>query len=536
MKKFIAILALCGLSQFPLAAQSTPFGIELESIKINNLGGLQAYAFGQHNGKWLVVGGRLDGLHRRQPWAAFDAAGHNNQLIVIDPELKKQWSTSLSSLPTSIHEQLSSTNMEFIQSGDYLYCIGGYGYSATISDHTTYPNLTAIKIPEVMNGIINGTPIEPFFRQITDTMFQVTGGKLKKIDETYYLLGGQKFLGKYNPMGPNHGPGFIQEYTNAIRKFKITDNDTTLVISHLPSYYDVTNLHRRDYNAEAQIMPDGKEGITMFSGVFQPNINLPFLTSVNIDNTGYRVNNSFKQYYNHYHCAVIPLYSTTNNEMHNIFFGGIAQYFDSAGVLVQDNDVPFVNTIARVTRDANGKMVEYKMPTEMPNLLGAGSEFIVNKRLALFDNEVIKLDEIAEQKTLLGYIYGGISSNAANIFFTNNGTQSKASSEILAVYMVNNPDAIDQPNNQSSGTLNLSVFPNPAKKQINIQFDMLTNEPIRISIYDASGQLLEQEIIAHPKLGKNKTSHRIKAFDNSGIYLITVESDKEKAVQKIIVH
>ena len=26
-------------------------------------------------------------------------------------------------------EQLSSTNMEFIQEGNILYCLGGYGYS-----------------------------------------------------------------------------------------------------------------------------------------------------------------------------------------------------------------------------------------------------------------------------------------------------------------------------------------------------------------------------------------------------------------------
>ena len=46
------------------------------------------------------------------------------------------------------------------------------------------------------------------------------------------------------------------------------------------------------------------------------------------------------------------------------FFGGIAQYYDSLGILVQDNNVPFVKTIARVTRDASGTMAEYKLPIE----------------------------------------------------------------------------------------------------------------------------------------------------------------------------
>jgi hypothetical protein len=54
--------------------------------------------------------------------------------------------------------------------------------------------------------------------------------------------------------------------------------------------------------------------------------------------------------------------------MHTVFFGGIAQYYDSLGILVQDNNVPFVKTIARVTRDASGTMAEYKLPIVMPTL------------------------------------------------------------------------------------------------------------------------------------------------------------------------
>jgi len=64
-------------------SQTAPFEIRLEPISISGLGGIQSYAFGQANGKWLIVGGRLDGLHRRQPWASFDVAGHNNQLLVV---------------------------------------------------------------------------------------------------------------------------------------------------------------------------------------------------------------------------------------------------------------------------------------------------------------------------------------------------------------------------------------------------------------------------------------------------------------------
>ncbi len=107
-------------------AQTEPFEIVIEPVNISGLGGLQAFAWGQHDGKWLIIGGRLDGLHRRQPFASFSKDGHNNQLIVVDPEAKQNWSASLSSLPEEMQEQLSSTNMEFYQEGDYLYLAGGY--------------------------------------------------------------------------------------------------------------------------------------------------------------------------------------------------------------------------------------------------------------------------------------------------------------------------------------------------------------------------------------------------------------------------
>lgn len=303
-------------------AQQAPFDIYLESLTVPDLGGLQAYAFGQSGGKWLVVGGRLDGLHRRQPFASFDVAGNNNQVVIIDPVNQQKWSAALSTLPVGIQEQLSSTNMQFHQQGNYLYIVGGYGYNSATGTRKTFNNLTAVDVPGAINAIISGASITPYFRQLTDTMFGVTGGHLKTINGTYYLIGGNRFDGNYNPMG---NPTYTQVYTNAIRRFTLQDDGTIITVNHLPILSDAVNLHRRDYNAVPQIMPNQQEGITAFSGVFQVGVDLPFLNCVNIDSTGYAVNNNFQQYYNHYHCAVLPLYAASAQEMHSIFFGGIAQ-------------------------------------------------------------------------------------------------------------------------------------------------------------------------------------------------------------------
>lgn len=519
-----------------LFAQTAPFKILLEPFNISGLSGAQAYAFGQHNGKWLIIGGRLDGLHRRQPFAAFDAAGNNNQLTVVDPVTKQKWSAPLMSLPAGLQEQLSATNMEFFQEGDYLYLIGGYGYSNTAADHITYPKLTSVKVPDVINAVINGNSFSNYFRQITDQQFAVTGGYLNKIYNTFYLTGGQRFDGRYNPMGPDHGPGFSQIYTNAIRKFTINDDGVNLSVTHLPSIIDAANLHRRDYNVVPQIMPNGQEGLTAFSGVFQVNADLPYLNCVNIDSTGYSVNNAFSQYYNHYHCAHIPLYSATANKMHNVFFGGIARYYDSAGILVQNNNVPFVKTIARVTREANGIMTEYKLPVEMPALLGAGSEFIPAGNLPRYNNEVLKLDEFTADTTLVGYIYGGISSSAANIFFTNNGTQSSASSQVFKVFVIKNDTGMDQsPDPQSTGALQMQAYPNPNNGNFILNFYLKVVVDVKLSIYDAAGKLLESTVLKNLNTGGNTQTRKIKNFTAAGVYFITLETSYEKATQKIVI-
>ena len=519
-----------------LFAQNEPFEIILEPVVVPELGGLQSYAFGIHDGKWLILGGRLDGLHRRQPWATFDEAGHNNQIIVIDPEAQRKWTAPLFSLPTAMQEQLSSTNMEFYQDGDYLYCMGGYGYSKTEGQHTTYDNLTAIHVGNVIDAVINNGDITPYFRQFSDPNFQVSGGKLKKINEVYHILGGQLFIGAYNPMGPNNGPGFTQEYTNAIRRFILTDDGVNLQVQHLAPFIDEDNLHRRDYNAEPQILPNGEQGVTMFSGVFQHNVNLPFLDAVTVSAQNYRVDSDFQQLFNHYHCPALPLYSAVNNEMHTVFFGGIAQFYMDGDQLVQDDEVPFVTTIARVTRTAEGVMKEFKMPLEMPGLLGAGAEFIPNLDLPHYSNKVFHLDSLTDAPTYIGYIFGGINSSQPNIFFINDGTQSIASNIIYKVSIKNNgaifSSRLDK--NANGDQLQLVVFPNPSKDSITFNYFLERAQKVQITISDLTGKVIEQANLSHQGSGHQTYASDLKAKVAPGAFLVTVETEDAQATRKFI--
>ena len=128
-------------------------------------------------------------------------------------------------------------------------------------------------------------------------------------------------------------------------------------------------------------------------------------------------------------------------------------------------------------------MAEYKLPVDMPSLLGAGAEFIPITSVPQYNNEVFKLDDFTADSTLVGYIYGGISSTAANIFFTNTGTQSSDSSQIFKVYVLNNSEiGIHDLNEQSIGTLNVQVFPNPSDGNFVVKFNLNKIAETKISI------------------------------------------------------
>ena len=80
-----------------------------------------------------------------------------------------------------------------------------------------------------------------------------------------------------------------------------------------------------------------------FSGVFQPGLALkPFLNIVGIRTSGHHSVNGFSQFLANYHCARVPLYAQSNNEMHTLFFGGMSEYWlDVKDSLMRDSRLPF---------------------------------------------------------------------------------------------------------------------------------------------------------------------------------------------------
>lgn len=532
MKKVLFVA--CYLVSFFLSqAQIDEFSVYLEPLNISGLPGVQSFAYGTDGDKWLILGGRIDGLHQRQPVNSFNTAGQNTSIWVVDPVNAQYWAAPISSLSVDIQEQLKAANFQFHQDGDFLYLTGGYGYSNTAADHITYDKLLAVNVPATINAIINSNPINTYFRQITDSQFQITGGHLKKINNTYFMVGGQKFTGRYNPM---NGPSFVQEYTNQLRKFTLTDDGSSISITHLAAVTDTAAFHRRDYNVVPQIFNGGQEGLTAFSGVFQTSIDLPYLNCVNIDSTAHGIDPTFSQYFNHYHCAFAPIYSQDSKNMYNIFFGGIAQYYDSSGVLVQDNNVPFVNTIACVKRDSNNLMTENKLPVEMPALFGASAEFIRAAQIPHYNNEVIDFKNISSDTTLVGYIYGGIESDDKNVFFSNPATQTRATANIYKVYLTKTDSTVGIFNEFSTNGLDLQVYPNPNDGEFLVKFKLNKTSDVFIQLYSLAGQLILDEQIKDLGAGENHLQFNLADVDKSNCYILKFRTnDTHFYTQKIVI-
>lgn len=535
MKNQLFITFLIVLFSFQTGNSQEQFTVQIEPLTIPNAPNVHSFSWGKtSDGKWIIIGGRIDGLHQRQPFSTFLENDNNKNVFVVDPINNQTWNTSLSVLQAAIFEQLQSTNQEFFQRENTLYIIGGYGYSATAFDHVTHDKLTAIDVDGLANAVINNQSITSFFRQISNPSLAVSGGQLGLLNDVFYLCGGQYFEGKYNPQGPNNATGFTQIYTEEIRTFQINDDGTNLSILNYAAQKDRDNLHRRDYNMAPQIFPDGSHGFTMFSGVFQHTANLPWLNTVDVSSTGYVVNNNFNQYLSQYHSAKIPLFDSANNTMHTLFFGGMSQYkLDANNNLVRDDNVPFVNTISKVSRFADGSMLESILNIKMPTLVGSGSEFIPihNSNLYLND-EIVNVNNLPNGSTLIGYIFGGIESSQENIFFINNGTQSTASNLAFKVFINKSVLNIDETALTEKNIYNLKVFPNPSNGLFSIEVFIPNTEISSLEFFDILGKSI-QKIEIEKSIGIKNIELNLSKF-SSGEYLIVFKNAGKIIEKKIL--
>lgn len=520
---------LTAFALISIAAHAADIGLSVIPVTIEGFTGRQSFVLGHHGTRAVLIGGRTDGLHRRQPPMAFGPEGEPQQIVVLDLESRRSWSAPVTNLPPDVLDQWTSTNACFTQADSLLYIIGGYGIASAGGGHRTHPVWSVVNVSRLIDAVVNGSEIAPLISYGSGDAFAITGGRAGFFGDTIITVGGHRFDGRYNPM---NGSSFTQSYTNAVRRFTSTRTPTGHQLVLLSESVDPLNLHRRDYNVVPQMFPDGSFGYTAFSGVFQIGADLPFLSAVDIRRDTHHLVPSFEQYLAHYHCGTLPVFDERDRSMHTFFMGGIAQFRASAAGGIERNDsVPFVNTISRVTRSADGTLREFRMADTMPGLLGAGAEVMLLRGPNVTHTDVVTVPpSVRLNGERVGWVIGGIRSSAPNIFWVNDGTQSSASSFVAELRL-------------HDGSLSTYVAPSDSQRRTAPRIDVRhtrdhiavrafgVSEQAVIGIYDVHGRRIDLDC-SQIYDGANASMQCSSRTLTSGTYVIRI-SDADRTASTL---
>jgi len=149
-------------SPLNLDSQLLPFEVSVRpytNIPRESLPTLHSFAKAEYDGKWILVGGRTNGLHgfTGRPATNFPVAFQNRNVWVIDPANGTTWHRSLenSGLDPNAVAGLTSANNQFTQVGNTLYMVGGYGAKAD-GAVDTLDTLAAIDLPALIDWTQGG--------------------------------------------------------------------------------------------------------------------------------------------------------------------------------------------------------------------------------------------------------------------------------------------------------------------------------------------------------------------------------------------
>lgn len=524
MKK-TRLLVLILVLHLKLVFSQAPFTFEVEQTSIPNAPLLHSFAFAQSGGKWLFIGGRINGLHGIFGSGSFLPKYENKYIWVIDPNTGQVWSQNLFTyLTIAQSDPLRSTNTAYYQDGDKLFIAGGYGLDSLKDSLLTFPTLSAIDVSSTIQAVISGTSFAPYVRQITDERMRVCGAEMSKLGNYMYIPGGHNFWGPYTHTVNN------QIYSNRIRKFIITDNGTIVNISGYNESFDTVNYHRRDFNLVPAVRSDGSFGLTLYGGVFRYGSDTPFQNPVYIDNSGYTVDGSFQQKMSQYTSANFEMYDSVYNTMHTTFLGGTSLYrFDTtSNTMVIDTLVPFIKDITTLSRASNGTSTEYIHPYRFPYLIGTNAILIPEPSVPHYDNGVLKLAALTG-RTFIGYMFGGMQSPQPNL-----SVLTTASDKIYKVFVTRNPFGIEHIGTEIPSSFRLAQnYPNPFNPSTTILFDIPKTGFVNIAIYDAMGR--EIAVLANEQMTPGKYSVEFNANKySSGVYFYKLYSDGFTDTKKMI--
>jgi hypothetical protein len=183
---------------------------------------------------------------------------------------------------------------------------------------------------------------------------------------------------------------------------------------------------------------------------------------------------------------------------------------------------------------ADGTLSEHNFPVEMPNLKGAGAEFIPNTNLSHYTNEVINLNEITATEFVIGHLYGGIQSPTINAFTNNQTTTTSADPTIYEVKLVYNP-SLNVATMEGKNPFTFSVSPNPTNDDtVRIQFNLPYVATLDYFITSLDGKMLDDGEIDGLQVGNNAMNFSLENAKEKIVIITFILDNKFYASQKVI--
>ena len=462
---------------------SYTYSVSLEAVDADYLApALQSYVHAIHNGDWLLFAGRtngndtLGGLHNLTTdysLNSFPPKSFNPFIYTFNPETGSQsllnyWNMlntiqfkaaggdgdpedikAACQRVAAILENYGSifmcSNPQAVQSGDYLYVVGGYGppvgETPTKSNYSTFDAIAKINVPLLMritnrDWALTATEWLDLFRFGNNSTLRCTGGELKKIGDQFYQAGGQNFN--------NNG----QAYLNCVYQFTFSDNPGTLgltatitdtisdvspsELANNPKKADSTSaFRRRDLPVVPALYLDKNNALAanfaLMAGVFKhPTHSSPLAAwndAIYITPNGtakYYIDSQYNQNNcNVYACPDFTIYDAQTTELHTFLPGGIGN-----GTANKQSLSPFTNTLGYSRYNLTSKASSFDtLSSIFPSsyYYGAEAEFFPNSNAKYFSIEGTETDVIDGDQTFsgdgpvhIGYIYGGIESFIAS--------------------------------------------------------------------------------------------------------------------------
>jgi len=427
---------------------------------------LHSSAFAQWNGKLVFIGGRINGYHAVGGGPAdFMRAHANRDVWVVDTtaEPARTYRAALTQLPAThlaVKEQWSASAFMSTQVGDRLYIAGGYGQNEA-GEWLTYPLLSVVSLPAMIDGVIKGRVPGEAVKFIKSADVQSSGGELLKMPGgDFYLVMGHVFMGSYSAFeshSENNTPAASQDYLEEIRQLKIAEVNGALSVSVVKRFKD-PEFHRRDLNI-TEVLSEKGVGLAAFGGVFTPKTQSVFTAPVFFrPGETPKIDNDFFQRMNSYSAARLLLYDSKNQSMYVTLFGGISRYYydfkQGAFCLFPQEGTKTTSTyfdglqwgdqISTLAIQKDKVKSEWVHEASLPGFLGTNAVFVPLPEMVLAHEEtrILDLAKLRGSRTLVGYIFGGIRAypytfpyNKSATPYNSGNVPSKASELILKVYV-----------------------------------------------------------------------------------------------------